>query len=350
MPIEFIGSKKPLLGFVLGALKGEGEGERPRRVVDLFCGTASVSAALRDAGHEVVANDHLVLCSTFAEAVLLTGPRPAFAGLADEVPGVRSGAAYAAVVAALNALPPEPGFIHREYSPASARHAGVARMYLTERNAARVDAIRRTIAAWEPALTRGERALLLRDLVRAVSRVSNTAGTYGCYLKTWKERAREPLVLEPLPPARTPRREHTVLCRDAEDVAAHEADAVYADPPYTKRQYAAYYHLLETIAIGDEPVVAGATGLRPWHGKASDFCYRRRALAALERLVARLRCREFFLSYNEDGQMADEEIRATLGRRGTLRVAEREHRRYRSSSGRHKGAVVRERLYRLTLA
>ena len=34
-------------------------------------------------------------------------------------------------------------------------------------------------------------------------------------------------------------------------------DAVYADPPYTKRQYAAYYHILETIAAGDRPLISG---------------------------------------------------------------------------------------------
>ncbi len=30
----------------------------------------------------------------------------------------------------------------------------------------------------------------------------------------------------------------------------------YVDPPYMKRQYAANYHLLETIAKGDNPVAA----------------------------------------------------------------------------------------------
>ena len=41
------------------------------------------------------------------------------------------------------------------------------------------------------------------------------------------------------------------------------ADTVYLDPPYTKRQYAAYYHILETISLGDEPIVEGICGIRP---------------------------------------------------------------------------------------
>ena len=45
-------------------------------------------------------------------------------------------------------------------------------------------------------------------------------------------------------------------------------DTVYLDPPYTKRQYASYYHIPETIAYHDEPKVealpAFARG-NTWH-------------------------------------------------------------------------------------
>src|SRR5690606_16072947 len=80
-------------------------------------------------------------------------------------------------------------------------------------------------------------------------------------------------------------------------------DVVYLDPPYTKRQYAAYYHLLETIALGDEPSVEGVTGLRPWREKASDFCYRTRALGALTSLVNKLPARRIVISYSDDAHI-----------------------------------------------
>ncbi|MCZ5120468.1 DNA adenine methylase [Escherichia coli] len=32
-----------------------------------------------------------------------------------------------------------------------------------------------------------------------------------------------------------------------------QCDLCYIDPPYMKRQYAANYHILETLARGDEP-------------------------------------------------------------------------------------------------
>ena len=37
---------------------------------------------------------------------------------------------------------------------------------------------------------------------------------------------------------------------DVLDVQYEDGDVAYFDPPYTKRQYAAYYHILETIAAG----------------------------------------------------------------------------------------------------
>ncbi|MCS5874311.1 DNA adenine methylase [Klebsiella pneumoniae subsp. pneumoniae] len=58
-------------------------------------------------------------------------------------------------------------------------------------------------------------------------------------------------------------------------------DLVYLDPPYTKRQYASYYHILETIAFGDEPIIEGVSGLRPGKIRHLLFCYKRKALITL---------------------------------------------------------------------
>lgn len=332
--MEFLGSKRALRGFIVDAIHGC-HAESVTSVADLFCGTATVSAAMRARGWRVTANDTLSVCSTFAEAALLHDRSRAFAGL---------GVSYDALLAELNALAGDPDFIHAQYSPAGGR------MYLTEANAARVDAIRSRIRTYEPMLTRGDRARLLADLVIAVSSVSNTAGTYGCYLKRWKPRALQPLRLIPASSA-VGTSGHDVHCLDAEILAPRlGASVVYADPPYTKRQYAAYYHLLETIVLDDKPAVTGSTGLRPWREKASDWCYRSRAPDALRRLLATLRCRHFFLSYNEDGQIRDEVIRELLADHGEVTTREVTYRRYRSSPQRHKGPRVRERLYHLALS
>ena len=351
MAIEYLGNKTRLLRFVVAPVA------RVRSItsiVDLFCGTASVSRAFGERGLRVVANDNMELCSTLAEAALLTERPPRFRGLDGAVSRSRNETMQAAVLRSLNELPPEKGFFFRTYSPGSAA-TGTPRMYLTEDNAGKVDAIRGQIEEWRPELTRAERAVLLRDLVQAVTAVSNTAGTYGCYLKKWKARALQPLELVPGQPGPLPRqgrRENEVHCTDAESLAPGLAglDAAYLDPPYTKRQYAAYYHLLETLVSGAQPRVQGSTGLPPWQEKQSDFCFRRRAPAALQRLVQALDVPHIFLSYSDDGHIPHEEIVSILEGCGRVRWWEQTSQRYRSSALDHKAAVVRERLYHVAVA
>lgn len=347
MAIEYLGHKQQLLPFLMPLFDSIGGG-RPTKAVDLFCGTGSVSGALREAGWAVHANDTLSLCVVMTSALLLNPAAPDFAGIPD-ARGDGHGTRYAQVLASLQALPPEEGYCWRTFSPASARFEDVTRQYFTAENAARVDAIRAQIQRWRPWLTAGEHALLLRSLVEAVNAVSNIAGTYGCYMKHWKRRAKKPLTLSPLSLSAggLPAARHAVSQEDAAAAAAVEATVAYADPPYTKRQYAAYYHVLETIIRDDRPVPAGSTGLRDWAQDASDWCYKRRAPAALEQLLGALASPHLLLSYNEDGQIPHERILDILRRHGRVTVHEHTHRRYKSSDLDHKGNQLIERVYHL---
>ena len=342
--MEYLGYKGSLLGDVLSAIEGNQRG--PLRVLDAFCGTAAVSAELRNRGHEVHANDHLSLCVAWADAALLAPPDPEFGSLKKSLRG-----SYEAVVDYLDGLEPIDGFIARHYSPMSLATDGVERRYLTVDNARRIDAIRLQIDKWERRLTDGERGLLLSTLVLAVMDVSNTAATYGCFLKGWKSKALQPLKLRPLELPTNDSTSHYVTCGDAVEIAAEaEVDVLYADPPYTKRQYAAYYHLLETLVRNDEPELLGITGLRPWQPQSSDWCYRRKAPAALEALVAKSQARRVVLSYSEDGQIEHEQIIEILRGFGKVAFREIRQRRYRSSNLPHKGADVIERIYTMDRA
>ena len=73
--------------------------------------------------------------------------------------------------------------------------------------------------------------------------------------------------------------------------------AVYADPPYTRDHYSRYYHVLETMALRDEPEVATtkirsngvprlSRGIYRLHRHQSPFCIPRKAAGAFERLFA----------------------------------------------------------------
>ena len=138
-------------------------------------------------------------------------------------------------------------------------------------------------------------------------------------MRSWTPNALRPLFLKPRRLLKG-LRDFEVSAEDAFDIAAQREDLAYLDPPYTKRQYAAYYHVLETITVGDEPEVGGVTGLRPWEHKASPFCYKRKARNALWELVNNLRACRVCVSYNSDGHISIEAIRNDLSAIGDVRV------------------------------
>ncbi|MFE2124168.1 DNA adenine methylase [Rhodococcus aetherivorans] len=309
MGVRYIGSKARVAEAIVDLADRAGEG----RFVDAFCGTGSVAAVAAERGWGVTVNDSLpsAVCMSVGAIV----------GRKD-VPFTDVGG-YHRAVALLNEVEGEPGFLHSQYSPASLQTAGIERRYFTEDNAARLDAMRQRIRMWsgEEVITRAEENLLLADLMQAANSVANISGTYGCFLKNWTTTARKRVALTPrvLPDRSTDI--HAVV-GDVFALNTTQDDIVYFDPPYTKRQYSAYYHILETLHAGDQPEVGGVTGLRPWQDKASVFCYKVKALEALTRLVLSTRAKKILLSYSNEGHVAKESLINALTEAGHVTVHE----------------------------
>lgn len=174
LAIEYIGSKRLLLDFVVGNVIRCIE-KAPLEIADIFSGTGVVSAAFKANGFSVSANDHLSICFNLTAAALLNDRAPSFSGLPTEIT-TKAESPYLSVLQFLNNCQlKKDGFICRNYSPASSDIIGFERRYFTEFNAARIDTIRDFIDEWGGALALQERALLLSDLVRAASIVSNVA-------------------------------------------------------------------------------------------------------------------------------------------------------------------------------
>ena len=87
--------------------------------------------------------------------------------------------------------------------------------------------------------------------------------------------------------------------------------AVYADPPYTRDHYSRYYHVLETMALRDEPEVATtkirsngvprlSRGIYRLQRHQSPFCIPTKAAGAFEQLFAKVATRRMplILSYS----------------------------------------------------
>lgn len=298
-------------------------------VADLMCGTAAVSEALRFSGYKVIASDIMTFAVQHARVRLTVEKEPDFIKLDI--------GAYPAVLHYLQNLPPVEGYIVREYSPAGNPSAGCApRKYFTAENAGKIDAIRLAIKSWEDqgSLSENELALLRHDLVLTANKIANIAGTYGHFRSTWSNGARNPLTFSPTNFMFGYRVDHTVLPpAPAEKTAAQiTAELCYLDPPYMKRQYAANYHILETLARGDEPPAIGISGLRPWRDQYSDFCSKVKIRQAFTDIIQQMNCPQFLISYSEDGLLSKEEVISLLEQFGTVELKEFPHQRFRSNN------------------
>jgi adenine-specific DNA-methyltransferase len=296
------------------------------RVADLMCGTGSVSEALALAGFSVYASDLMTFTYLHARVRLTMARPPLFRAL---------GMPYAEVLGSLNQLDPIHGYYWREFSPAGEPLNGSPpRMYFSAPNAGRIDAISARLARWRQRdrISEREHVLLRHDLVLAANRVANIAGTYGHFRSSWTPSALNDLNLRPTRFTASRPRRHRVRQGAAELLApALSADLCYLDPPYTKRQYAANYHLPETIARGDEPRAVGISGLRPWRDQYSDFCSKVRVRDSFRAIIAGMDCPQFLISYSEDGLLSEADMTALLSEFGTVESHRVRAQRFRSN-------------------
>lgn len=337
MSYRYLGNKTRLADWIVGEIARVLPAGSS--IADPMCGTASVSSALARAGYSVTAADALTFPVVHARTRLLATRAPAFKALGG----------YDKALAWMSSAAPVEGYFFQEFGASGKPANGRApRLYFSGDNATHIDGIRHGIRklAADGAVDEVEHSVLLHHLILATNKVANISGTYGYFRRTLSGPALRPLVFEPLEFERTPGN-HTVLQGPVEELASKiRTDAAYLDPPYTKRQYAGNYHVLETIACEDEPVAAGDGGLRPWIDQASDFCYRRSAGQAFRETLKRLEVQHVFISYSEDGQVAEDELLSILSDFGKVTVHEQPHARYRSNDRVKDGSVL-ERLYHI---
>ena len=349
--MRYIGSKQNLLPLLssLVAERAPGGGV----FCDMFAGTAAVGRQFKKAGFSVLSTDILYFSYVLQKTRLELNCLPEFSALLPRLgkkakDGLFNGDRAGAVIAFLNRLEGEEGFVFRNYTPEGTRGGRHARRYFTAENGRKIDAVRGEIERWKNAgwIDEAEYCFLLCALVEAVPSVSNISGTYAAFLKNWDARALKPIRLA-APEIVPSVRKHLAANEDAADFAARVrgADILYLDPPYNARQYAPNYHILETVARGDSPDIRGVSGMRNYDGQKSAYCSRSSALTALAQVLEKADYKNVMLSYNEEGILKPEEILSVLKRHGKTTVVEKDYARYKSNSGGSGRGRVKERVY-----
>lgn len=297
--MDYIGSKVKLNEWLFEDIKDA----CPKGVfMDGCCGSGVVSRYAAKQGYHVVANDIMAF-----PKILVNGS----IGLARE-----QKQQVEECINELNELEGEDGFFFKNYATKA--------KYFSKANARRIDAIRFDIGLVKDSKIRD--ALLYCGL-EALSRVSNTAGTHGAYLKILKDRAKEKYTLRP--------EEQTdgVIESYSEDVidllqTYNKEDILYIDPPYNTRQYPNNYHLYETFVRYDNPVLTGKTKLRDgWQEEGgSQFCSKKTCMNFLKDIVDATVAKHIFVSYSSDGLLTKKEICDAFA----ATVKEKDQRRYKA--------------------
>ncbi len=312
------------------------------RVADLMCGTASVSEALRVAGYKVMANDLMTFSVHHARVRLLMEDAPDFSNI-----GIGN---YFEVQKYLENVEPIQGLFYREYSPEGKPLNGEKpRMYFLAENAGKIDAVNAQINDWvaQGILSDIEISLLRHDLIMAANKVANIAGTYGHYRSKWCNGSRSDLTFIPTDFIFGHSTDHEVMQGRAEDVSKDiEADLCYIDPPYMKRQYAANYHIIETLARGDEPEAVGVSGLRPWRDQYSNFCTKTKIRQSFKDIFENIKCDQFLISYSEDGLLSESDMIDLFEEFGVVTLKDIPFPRFKSNQG-GQGGTLKEYLYKI---
>lgn len=329
---RYIGNKSKLLPHIMEKI-ADLIGEKGI-VADIMAGTGTVAQELKRQGYSVIASDMMTYSYHHLVVNLLIRESPLFEGL-EEILNIGE-SPYESVLNYLNSLNGSEGFFFKEFSPNGSPQAGCEpRKYFTSENAMKIDVIREQINTWINAkrISASEESLLKHTLIMSTNRVANISGTYGYFLSEFKKNAKEPLVLIPVTFEEKENINHSVLQGFAEDISRNiTADLCYIDPPYMKRQYAANYHILETIARGDYPDAVGKSGLRDWWDQHSKLCTKTRGLDSFKEIITNMNCDTFLISYSEDGLFSLEQLIDSFSEYGKVSYQHIDYNRFRSNN------------------
>ncbi|MBW6488311.1 DNA adenine methylase [Sulfurimonas sp.] len=236
------------------------------------------------------------------------------------------------------------GFIYNHYCMGS----GSGRQYFSDINGKKIDMMRTKLKEW------GERKkiddsmyyFLLASLLESADKVANTASVYGAFLKHLKKSAQKELVLEPAY-FELNDNSHEVYKSDSNELIKKiEGDILYLDPPYNQRQYSANYHILNTIALYDEFVPKGKTGLREYN--RSSYCKKNEVAHSFEELIKNANFKYIFLSYNNEGLMREDDVKNIMSKYGKYDLKTKEYQRFKAdktANRNHKADLTYEYLH-----
>ena len=349
--MRFIGNKERLVDWIYSVIQKHNINGKV--FFDFFAGTSNVGKFFKQKGYQIISSDLLYFSFVLQKAYIQNNEIPKFKNLLENIK-VKSNFLlvdnYSLVLEYLNQTELfDNGFIYNNYAPTKTAHLEKARMYFIDDNAKRIDTIRITIEKWKDnnLIDENEYYILLATLIESVGFFSNILGVYGAFKKNWDKRALKTFKLKPISIIESNKKHFVFNKSSLELLDKFNYDIIYLDPPYNHRQYAPNYHLLETIAKYDNPIIKGVSGMRDYQNQKSTFCNKVTALRDLENICQSKNYKYILLSYNNEGIMPQNDIINIMSKYGKVIVEEYDYLRFKSNNNgeaKHK-KFIKEQIY-----
>ena len=299
-------------------------------------------------GYRVLANDWEPYAEAINGCYVSNNAAPPFATLGG----------YENALSILNDLPPVEDWITSHLCPKDDEHYDINsdRLFYTRANGMRMDAIRLQIERWrrQDCINTQEEVCLLAPLLYQACYVSNTSGVFKGFHNGWGGQTGTALyrILSQLQlsPAiffdngfnnlvfRQDALALAITLRDQQK----QVDIAYLDPPYNQHPYASNYHVLNTLALWDRPLLSEkiqgrnkAAIREDWRtNRRSPYNYRGEAERAYFALVEALDAHFILTSYSTDGMIELKKLISACIQRGHTQHVLQNYKRYRVSSQR----------------
>lgn len=349
--ITYIGNKRSLLEFIGKGIDRVRQRLDKKRITsfDVFSGSGIVARYLKKYSEKIICNDLEEYSSVINRCYLANGSSVDWKLLDHWFAWLEAGLTEQNLVE---------GFIRELYSPRDMHDIRPGeRCFYTPRNAMYLDSAR-TLLEQVP---ENIRHFFMAPLLSEASVHANTSGVFKGFYKNSKTgrgqfggNNKDALFrilgnIEIKKP---------VLSNFDSDVEIHtgdantvvglvdEVDVAYIDPPYNQHPYGSNYFMLNLILNYERPASASRVSGIPdgWHRSA--YNQKKRAYEALSELIEKIRAKYVLLSFNSEGFIGLEDMRALLERAGKTEVLETKYNTFRGSrnlAGR--GIHVKEYLY-----
>ena len=348
--ITCLGNKRALLVPIADAVAAVRRrlGGRRLRVLDGFSGSGIVSRYLKQHASFLAANDLETYAAVVARCHLRNRSTVDTAQIREVVDGLNTAVRHEG----------RSGFIESLYAPRDEACIGVTdRVFYTRENARRLDSYRQMIGELPPGL----HDLCLGPLLSDASIHANTAGVFKGFYKDRRtgvgrfggshadalDRIRGEIRLEP-PVLSLFECDVQVTELDVAVAAAEtrDLDLAYFDPPYNQHPYGSNYFMLNLVATYRPPATISPVSGIPANWNRSGFNQRARALPLLRHLCEVTDARFLLVSYNDEGFIPLEDMRALLAGLGSVEIFTTRYAAFRGSRNlRQRPLHVHEHLF-----